>query len=190
MTSSTAAIFIAAAGGMAVAIQAQFMGLMDRSIGNVEAVFITYCGGGVLIAGLMLLMRGGNLGAVAQHTLVCLDLGYIRLDDCRVHRIQCSQAGPGGRYDDCRGCPADHRGRSRPFRASGGRPATAGSDENSGHGRSGGRYMAHHPVTTITKTPRPKTGDGGCVLVPALKTGFCGLGYQFLSLRGKGRALK
>ena len=62
MTSSTAAIFIAAAGGMAVAIQAQFMGLMDRSIGNVEAVFITYCGGGLLIAGLMLLMRGGNLG--------------------------------------------------------------------------------------------------------------------------------
>ena len=62
MTSSTMAIFIAAVGGMAVAIQAQFMGLMDRSIGNVEAVFITYCGGGVLIAGLMLLMRGGNLG--------------------------------------------------------------------------------------------------------------------------------
>jgi transporter family-2 protein len=62
MTSSTAAMFIAAAGGMAVAIQAQFMGLMDRSIGNVEAVFITYCGGGVLIAGLMLMMRGGNLG--------------------------------------------------------------------------------------------------------------------------------
>ena len=61
MTSSTVAIFIAAAGGMAVAIQAQFMGLMDRSIGNTEAVFITYCGGGILIAGLMLLMRGGNL---------------------------------------------------------------------------------------------------------------------------------
>ena len=47
MTGSTAAIFIAAAGGMAVAIQAQFMGLMDRSIGNAEAVFITYCGGGI-----------------------------------------------------------------------------------------------------------------------------------------------
>ena len=63
MTSSTMAMFIAAAGGMAVAIQAQFMGLMDRSVGNAEAVFITYFGGGVLIAGLMLLMRGGNLGA-------------------------------------------------------------------------------------------------------------------------------
>ena len=62
MTSSTLAMFIAAAGGMAVAIQAQFMGLMDRSVGNAEAVFITYFGGGVLIAGLMLLMRGGNLG--------------------------------------------------------------------------------------------------------------------------------
>lgn len=62
MTGSTAAIFIAAVGGMAVAIQAQFMGVMDRGIGNAEAVFITYCGGGVLIAGLMLMMRGGNLG--------------------------------------------------------------------------------------------------------------------------------
>ncbi|MEN8245113.1 MAG: DMT family transporter [Thermodesulfobacteriota bacterium] len=62
MTSSTAAMFIAAAGGMAVAIQAQLMGLMGRSVGNVEAVFITYCGGGVLIAAIMLLMRGGNLG--------------------------------------------------------------------------------------------------------------------------------
>jgi len=62
MTSSTAAMFIAAVGGMAVAVQAQFMGVMDRSVGNVEAVFITYCGGGVLIAVVMLLMRGGNLG--------------------------------------------------------------------------------------------------------------------------------
>ncbi len=56
------AMLIAAVGGMAVAIQAQFMGLMDRSVGNIEGVFITYCGGGILIAGLMLLMRGGNLG--------------------------------------------------------------------------------------------------------------------------------
>lgn len=62
MTSSTMAMLIAAIGGMAVAVQAQFMGLMDRSVGNIEGVFITYCGGGILIAGLMLLMRGGNLG--------------------------------------------------------------------------------------------------------------------------------
>ncbi|MBW2611398.1 MAG: DMT family transporter [Deltaproteobacteria bacterium] len=62
MSSSTMAMLIAAVGGMAVAIQAQFMGLMDRSVGNIEGVFITYCGGGILIAGLMLLMRGGNLG--------------------------------------------------------------------------------------------------------------------------------
>ena len=62
MSSSTMAVLIAAVGGMAVAIQAQFMGLMDRSVGNIEGVFITYCGGGILIAGLMLLMRGGNLG--------------------------------------------------------------------------------------------------------------------------------
>ena len=57
------AILVAAVGGMAVALQAQLMGLMDRDIGNIEGVFITYCGGGVLIIGLMLLMHGGNLGA-------------------------------------------------------------------------------------------------------------------------------
>jgi len=65
------AMLIAAVGGMAVAIQAQFMGLMDRSVGNIEGVFITYCGGGILIAGLMLLMRGGNLlGLVASLTIL------------------------------------------------------------------------------------------------------------------------
>ena len=47
MSNSTMAMFIVAAGGMAVAIQAQLMGLMDRNIGSVESVFITYCGGGV-----------------------------------------------------------------------------------------------------------------------------------------------
>ncbi len=63
MNGSTLSIFIAAIGGLAVALQAQFMGLMDRNIGNIEGVFITYCGGGVLIAVLMLMLRGGNLGA-------------------------------------------------------------------------------------------------------------------------------
>ena len=63
MSSSALSIIIAAVGGMAVALQAQLMGLMDRNIGTIESVFITYCGGGVLIAVLMLMMRGGNLGA-------------------------------------------------------------------------------------------------------------------------------
>jgi len=39
------------------------MGLLDKSIGTLEGVFITYAGGGLLIAIAMIFMRGGNLGA-------------------------------------------------------------------------------------------------------------------------------
>ena len=53
-------ILIAAAGGIAVAIQAQFMGLMNRGLGTMESVFITYGGGGTLIVLILLLRQGGN----------------------------------------------------------------------------------------------------------------------------------
>ena len=56
-------IIIAAIGGIAVSIQAQFMGLMDKQIGTLESIFITYGGGGLLIGLAMLLSRGGNLAA-------------------------------------------------------------------------------------------------------------------------------
>jgi transporter family-2 protein len=53
----------AAVGGLAVAFQAQFMGLMDKTMGTLESVFITYASGGVLIGLVMLVHGGGNLGA-------------------------------------------------------------------------------------------------------------------------------
>ena len=56
-------IIIAAVGGIAVTLQAHFMGLMDKQIGTLESVFITYGGGGLLIGIAMLLSRGGNLTA-------------------------------------------------------------------------------------------------------------------------------
>jgi transporter family-2 protein len=56
-------IIIAAIGGIAVAFQAQLMALMDKQIGTLESVFITYGGGGLLIGLIMLLSRGGNLAA-------------------------------------------------------------------------------------------------------------------------------
>ena len=56
-------IIIAAVGGMAITLQAHFMGLMDKQIGTLESVFITYGGGGLLIGLAMLLSRGGNLAA-------------------------------------------------------------------------------------------------------------------------------
>jgi transporter family-2 protein len=56
-------IVVAVIGGISVALQAQMMGLLDKSIGTLEGVFITYAGGGLLIALAMIFMRGGNLGA-------------------------------------------------------------------------------------------------------------------------------
>lgn len=42
--------------------QAQLMGHLDRSMGTIESVFITYGTGAVVIGLIMLAMRGGNLG--------------------------------------------------------------------------------------------------------------------------------
>jgi transporter family-2 protein len=56
-------IIIAAIGGTAITLQGQFMGLMDKTIGTMESVFITYAGGGLIAGILMLALRGGNLKA-------------------------------------------------------------------------------------------------------------------------------
>jgi len=56
-------IMVAVMGGISVAFQAQMMGLLSKSIGTVEGVFITYAGGGLLICLILIFMRGGNLGA-------------------------------------------------------------------------------------------------------------------------------
>ena len=39
------------------------MGLMDRQIGTLESIFITYGSGGLLAGLAMLILRGGNLAA-------------------------------------------------------------------------------------------------------------------------------
>lgn len=54
---------IIALGGVTTALQAHFMGLLDQRVGTLESVFITYFSGGALIGLVMLLLRGGNLGA-------------------------------------------------------------------------------------------------------------------------------
>ena len=52
---------VAIIGGVAVALQAQLMGLLDRGLGTLESVFITYGTGGLIVGLLMLFQRGGNL---------------------------------------------------------------------------------------------------------------------------------
>ena len=49
--------------GVAVAVQAQFTGIMQRQMGTLEATFVTYFSGGVVIGLMMLLARGGGLSA-------------------------------------------------------------------------------------------------------------------------------
>ncbi len=54
-------IGIAIMGGVAIALQGQFMGLLDRNLGTIASVFITYVSGGLIIALLLIAFRGGNL---------------------------------------------------------------------------------------------------------------------------------
>jgi transporter family-2 protein len=46
-----------------MAAQAQLMGHLDRSIGTIESVFLTYGSGAVVIGLILLAVRGGNLGS-------------------------------------------------------------------------------------------------------------------------------
>ncbi len=56
-------ILVAVVCGIAVVFQAQFTGLMNKYVGTLESVFITYGGGAVLITLIMLTQKGGNLSA-------------------------------------------------------------------------------------------------------------------------------
>jgi transporter family-2 protein len=79
MTSLTGLIVLSAIGGVAVALQGQFMGLMDKNIGTVESVFITYASGGMLVAVAMIAFRGGNLKAVQTVPWYTLSAGLVGL---------------------------------------------------------------------------------------------------------------
>ena len=73
-------ITLAAIGGIAVTLQAQFMGIMDKQLGTLESVFITYGGGGLVVGLVMLAVRGGNLSAwreVPPFTLAAGLLGLV-----------------------------------------------------------------------------------------------------------------
>ena len=79
MNSLIALIIIAAIGGVAVALQGQFMGLMDKGIGTRESVFITYASGGALAGLAMLAFRGGNLKAWQEVPWYALTAGILGL---------------------------------------------------------------------------------------------------------------
>ena len=73
-------VIIAAIGGIAVALQGQLMGSIDKQVGTLESVFVTYGGGGFLIGIIMILLRGGNLSGLTQvswYTLLSGPMGLI-----------------------------------------------------------------------------------------------------------------
>lgn len=63
MSNLVVLVVTAVIGGAAVVLQAQFMGVMDQSLGTLESIFITYGSGGLLIGLTMLVLRGGHLAA-------------------------------------------------------------------------------------------------------------------------------
>lgn len=73
-------IIIAAVGGIAVAVQGQLMGSIDKQVGTLESVFVTYGGGGFLIGIIMILLRGANLSGLSQlpwYTLLAGPMGLV-----------------------------------------------------------------------------------------------------------------
>lgn len=73
-------LIIAAIGGAAVALQGQLMGSIDKNVGTLESVFVTYGGGGFMIGIIMILLRGGNLSGltlVPWYTLLAGPIGLV-----------------------------------------------------------------------------------------------------------------
>lgn len=79
MSNTIFLILVAVVGGAFVTVQAQFMGVLDKNIGTLESVFITYGGGGLCIGLIMLLCRGGNLGAFNTISWYTLSSGLVGL---------------------------------------------------------------------------------------------------------------
>jgi len=77
--STTVLIIIAIIGGIASALQGHFMGIMDQKIGSKESVFFTYAGGGLLIALMMMVSRGGHLNAWQNAPLYSFTAGALGL---------------------------------------------------------------------------------------------------------------
>ena len=73
-------ILVAAVGGVVVTLQGQLIGIINKNVGTVESVFITYGGGGLIIGITMLLLRGGNLSSlqsIPNYVLLTGPLGLV-----------------------------------------------------------------------------------------------------------------
>jgi bacterial/archaeal transporter family-2 protein len=79
MNNSVGLVVIAALGGAAVALQGQFMGMMDRKIGTSGALFINYASGVLVAAIILLLLQGGSLKNLVLVPWYALSAGLLGL---------------------------------------------------------------------------------------------------------------
>jgi bacterial/archaeal transporter family-2 protein len=54
-------VLIAVLGGLAGALQSQFLGVMEERVGTLASTFVTYAGGGLAVTILMLVFQGSRL---------------------------------------------------------------------------------------------------------------------------------
>jgi transporter family-2 protein len=59
-------VIIGVLGGLAGALQSQFLGVMESRVGTLASSFITYAGGGLVIAIVYLLFSGGRISDLRQ----------------------------------------------------------------------------------------------------------------------------
>ena len=59
-------ILVGVVGGLAGALQSQFLGIMEGRAGTLASTFVTYGGGGLTIGLVMLLMRGQGLSELKE----------------------------------------------------------------------------------------------------------------------------
>jgi transporter family-2 protein len=72
-------LIVAVLGGIAAALQSQSAGTLDRMLGTLESVFITYAGGAVLVSLWVLSQRGGNFAAWRTVPKYCWLAGFFGL---------------------------------------------------------------------------------------------------------------
>jgi transporter family-2 protein len=59
-------VLVGVLGGLAGALQSQFLGVMEDKVGTLTSTFITYGGGGLAVGLMMLAFRGGRLGEIRE----------------------------------------------------------------------------------------------------------------------------
>jgi len=72
-------VLVAVLGGLAGALQSQFLGVMEQRVGTLASTFVTYAGGGLAIAILMLVFQSSRLSELKELPWWALTAGLMGL---------------------------------------------------------------------------------------------------------------